>query len=372
MGPGCPDFGRDGRLIVPRGTEAADLAARSVRAGQCSILDSFGSNVNKLGKLFKLPLVLALCSLLTAPGWAQAPEWPQRAVTIVVPYPPGGISDTVARIIAQKLQTQWKQAVVVDNRAGASGNIGARMVAKSAPDGHTLLVGGPNNFAANQFLFTRLGYDIEKDLTGIVVLVRHPVVLAVPAALGITGVKAFVAASKARPGKFSCGLPGVATLPHLAMELFKDASGADLQYIPYKGSSALLPDFLGGRLECLFDGLPSHAEAIKSGAYRALAVTTRERWSLMPDIPTFAEAGFPTVEATVWFALAAPADTPASVQRTISAAVNGVLREQDTINRFKALGVSIGGGSIEETNAFFRSEAAKWQRIIKAADIRHD
>lgn len=323
----------------------------------------------KIPRFLRLSLLLWLLPGLSVAAASAVLHWPTRPVTIVVPYPPGGTSDTVARIIAHKLQLRFGQAFLVDNRAGASGNIGAKMVAKSAPDGYTLLVGGPNNFASNQFLFKNLGYDIEKDLTGIVVLERHPVVLVAPKGRAVKNVVTLIAASQAKPKTFNCAHPGVATLPHLVLELLKKESGADLQAIPYKGSSALLPDLLGGRLECVVDGLTAHVDNLKQGAYQALAVSTPERWHLMPDIPTFTELGYPQIQATVWFALAAPTGTPMALLSDIAAAVNSVLQEPDTATRFAAFGASVGGGSVAETNAFFKDESRKWQSVITHAKL---
>ena len=315
---------------------------------------------------------IALCvAAFTAFGvHAQTSDWPSRAVRIVVPYPPGGISDVLGRVVAQRLSERLGQSFVVDNRAGASGNIGAETVAKAAPDGYTLVVGGPNNFASNQFLYPKLGYDIEKDLTGVTVLEQHPTVLVVPNSLNVADVKAFVAATKAKPKTFNCGTPGVATLGHLSLELFKDKTGADIQNIAFKGTGPVVTEMLGGRLECAFDGLPGHYANIRSGAYRALAVTTPARDKSLPDVPTMIEAGYPDVVATVWFALAAPAKTPPNVLARISDEVNQVLREPAVVAKLEALGATPVGGTPERTNAFFKSEATKWKRIIEVADVK--
>ena len=316
-------------------------------------------------------LCVALFVAVVAPlTHAQATDWPSHTVRIVVPYPPGGISDALGRIVAQRLSDRLGQPFVVENRAGASGNIGAEMVAKAAPDGYTLVIGGPNNFASNQFLYPKLGYDIEKDLVGVTVLEQHPTVLVVPNALAVAEVKAFVAATKAKPKSFNCGTPGLATLGHLTLELFKDRTGADVQNVAFKGTGPVVTEMLGGRLECAFDGLPGHYANIKAGAYRALAVTTPQRDKSLPDVPTMVEAGYPDVVATVWFALAAPAKTPPDLVARIADEVNKVLREPAVIAKLEALGATPVGGTPERTNAFFRSEAAKWKRIIEVADIK--
>ena len=314
-------------------------------------------------------LLAAACALPSAAN-AQATDWPTRTVRVIVPYPPGGISDVLARLVSQKLSERLGQSFVVENRSGASGNIGAEMVARAAPDGYTLVVGGPNNFASNQFLYPKLGYDIERDLVGITVLEQHPVVLVVPNSLQVKDVKGFVAATRAKPKTFNCGTPGLATLGHLSLELFKDGTGADVQNVAFRGTGPVVTEMLGGRLECAFDGLPGHYANIKAGAYRALAVTTPQRDKSLPDVPTLVEAGYPDLVATVWFALAAPAKTPPAVLRKIADEVNKVLREPDVIAKLEALGATPVGGTPERTNAFFKSEAAKWKRIIEVADVK--
>ena len=314
---------------------------------------------------------LVLCFAMLAPlgATAQSSDWPSHAVRIVVPYPPGGISDVLGRIVAQRLTERLGQPFVVENRAGASGNIGAEMVAKAAPDGYTLVIGGPNNFASNQFLYPKLGYDIEKDLIGVTVLEQHPTVLVVPNALKVADVKAFVAATKAKPKTFNCGTPGVATLGHLSLELFKDRTGADIQNVAFKGTGPVVTEMLGGRLECAFDGLPGHYANIKSGAYRALAVTTPQRDKSLPDVPTMVEAGYPDVVATVWFALAAPAKTPRAAIDRVQRELAKALTDPEVQKRFADLGVEGRTSTPEQLREFFVSESKRWGQVVESAKI---
>jgi tripartite-type tricarboxylate transporter receptor subunit TctC len=301
---------------------------------------------------------------------AQSSDWPTRTVRIIVPYPPGGMSDFLARVLSQRLSEKLGQSFVVENRPGASGNIGAEAVAKAPGDGYTLMIGGPNNFASNQFLFHNLGYDIEKDLTAVTVLEEHPTVIAVPNASPVKDVKALIAASKAKPNSFNCGTPGMATLAQLTMELFKEATGADLQNIAFKGTGQVVTEMLAGRLDCAFDGLPAHLKNIQAGSYRALAVSSKQRDKALPDVPTLAESGYPTLVAANWFALAVSAKTPPATIDRIAEEVNKVLREPEVIARFSGQGALPVGGSPAQSNAFFRTEAAKWKRIIELANIK--
>ncbi len=311
-----------------------------------------------------------LVAIVSPLALGQAADWPARTVKIIVPYPPGGISDFLARVLSQRLSEKLNQSFVVENRPGASGNIGAEVVAKSTPDGYTLMVGGPNNFASNQFLYHNLGYDIEKDLTGVTILEEHPTVIVVPNASPVKDVKALVAASKAKPNSFNCGTPGMATLAQLTMELFKEGTGADLQNIAFKGTGQVVTEMLAGRLDCAFDGLPAHMKNIQAGAYRAIAVTSKQRDKGLPDVPTLIESGYPNLVAANWFALAVSSKTPPATVARISDEVNKILREPEVIARFTGQGALAVGGDPAQTNAFFKSEAAKWKRIIEAANIK--
>lgn len=317
---------------------------------------------------YRLFAAVALSALITVP--AAAAQWPTQQVTIVVPYPAGGTSDTVARLVAQRLQARLGQTFVVQNRPGASGNIGGDVVARAKADGHTLMVGGPNNFASNQFLYKNLPYDIEKDLTGITVLAQLSNVMMVPNSLPVKNLKEFVAAAKANPDTYNCASTGAATSSHLTFELFKDLTKVDVQHIPMKGSAPVVTELMGERVECAFDNLPGHIARIKGGSYRALAIPATERSKFLPDVPTFAEQGYPEVLSSSWFALAAPSATPSEVLEAISRETNAILAEPEVINSFEAAGYTTGGGTPAETNAMFQTEIVKWKRVIEVADIK--
>lgn len=311
----------------------------------------------------------ALSALISVQA-AFAADWPTQQVNIVVPYPAGGTSDTVARQVAQRLQDRLGQTFIVQNRPGASGNIGGDFVARAKPDGHTLMVGGPNNFASNQFLYKNLSYDIEKDLTGIIVLAQLSNVMLVPNNLPVKDLQEFIAEAKKNPDTFNCASTGTATSSHLTFELFKDLTKVDIQHIPMKGSAPIVTEIMGGRVECAFDNLPGHIARIQGGSYRALAVPSSERSKFLPDVPTFAEQGYPDVLSSSWFALAAPSATPAEVLEIIARETNAVLQEPELISSFEAAGYTAGGGTPAETNAMFKTEIAKWKRVIEVADIQ--
>lgn len=319
-----------------------------------------------LGPRAVLPVAFALCAF--ASGAALA--WPTSPIRIVVPYPAGGTSDLIARAVGKGLSDQLGTPVVIDNRAGASGNIGAQFVAKAPGDGYTLVVGGPNNFASNQFLYKGLQYNIEKDLVGVSLLAQLSNALFVPNGSTAKDVKEFVAGSIAKPNTFNCASTGIATTSHLTLELFKVQSGANVQHIPMKGSSGVVTELLGGRVDCAFDNLPGHIAHIKKGNYRALAVTSVARSPYLPDVPTLGEMGYPGVVSTSWFALAAPSSTPPELVKTISQAVQKVLASPETINTIQAAGFSVMSSTPEETAKFFSQEIVKWKRVIETAGIK--
>lgn len=311
-----------------------------------------------------------VCVLAFSASLHAAGAWPTKPIRIVVPYPAGGTSDTVTRIVGNRLSEHLNVPVIVENRAGASGNIGAQVVASSPGDGYTLMVGGPNNFASNQFLYEKLSYNIEKDLVGVSMLTQLSNVMLVPNNMKAKNVREFIALSKAEPNTFSCASTGVATSSHLTFELFKSKTKADVLHIPMKGSSSVLTELLGGRVNCAFDNLPGHLPNLKAGKYRALGVTTTTRSPYLPDVPTLSELGYEGVVSTSWFALAAPSSTPPALVDTISQTVGKILREPAVIDKFRSAGYEAAPMTPAETNAFFKQEAVKWKRVIEAAGIK--
>lgn len=322
-----------------------------------------------LGGATSVALALALSPLAGATG-AHAQAWPAKPLKIVVPYAPGGTSDILARIVAQKLGESSGQPVIVENRPGASGNIGAEAVAKSAPDGTTIVIGGPNNFSSNQFLFNNLSYNIEKDLAAITLVAELPNVLVVANGVDAKTVKEFIAYTKAHPGTVNCGSPGNATTGHLTLELFKMKSGADVQHVPYRGSAPLSVELMAGRVHCAIDNISGHIARIKEGSVMVLAVTSSKRAPVLPDVPTMAEAGTDGVVATSWFAFAAPATTPLSLREQMAAAITKAMSAPDVVERLTGLGLTPLATTPQETQAHFEREAAKWKGVIAAANVK--
>jgi tripartite-type tricarboxylate transporter receptor subunit TctC len=315
--------------------------------------------------------VLALATLaVAAPAQAQTPSWPDRPVRLVVPFPPGGPSDLVARALAAEMQQTTGQPFVVENRPGASGNIGAEAVARAAPDGSTLMIGGPNNFATNQYLFPNLPYDIERDLTGVVLLTESANGILVPRDSPLRTVADLVEASRRQPNTFNCGSTGVATTSHLSLELFKMRTRADLQHVPFRGTAPVVTELLANRLHCAFDNLPAHMGRLREGAVRALAVTAAQRLPQLPDAPTMAEAGVPDFVVTSWFALAAPSAIDPRLLERIAEIANRALAAPAVRERFAALGLRPLGGRPAEAAAHFRAESQRWKAVIEAHGIR--
>jgi tripartite-type tricarboxylate transporter receptor subunit TctC len=326
--------------------------------------------MNVFAKSLFRPQVIALAaaSLLGA-SHAATSTWPTGPIRIVVPYPAGGTSDTVARLIGNRMSEIVKQPVVVENRPGASGNIGASVVAKSAGDGQTLVIGGPNNFASNQFIYKDLNYNIEKDLVGISMLASVSNVMLIPNTLESKTVTDFVKASQAKAGGFNCASTGIATTSHMTMELFKGSSKANLTHIPMKGSAGVAAELIGARVECAFDNLPGNVNFVKTGKFKALAVTGTQRSPSLPDVPTLTEMGYPDVVSMSWFALAGPSTMPPAVTEKISATVQTILAEPEISAKLQSAGYTPQPSSPKETAAYFAQEIKKWKRVIDDAKI---
>jgi tripartite-type tricarboxylate transporter receptor subunit TctC len=314
---------------------------------------------------------LAMLGLLPGILLAQtgASDYPTRPVRLVVPFATGGVIDVVARLIAPKLGDALGQPVIVENRPGAAGNIAGEAVARSAPDGHTLLVGG-TGFALNPSLQPGKSIDVLKDLAPIGLLNRQQYALVVGPTTQANSVLALVALAKASPGKLSCGVSGVGTMAHLATELFKGVAGIDVLNVPYKGSGPMIPDLLSGELAFAIDPVASHLANIRGGKARALAVTGGSRSALLPDVPTFAEAGV-QLEASGWVGLFAPAGTPPGVVVRLNDEVKRVTSMPDVKERFERSGVeAASSASPTEFTAFVQSEADRWGRIIRERGIK--
>ena len=309
-----------------------------------------------------------LLALLLLAGVAEA--FPTKPVRIIVAFPPGGGTDIVARVVGQKLAEGWNQAVVVENRAGASGTIGTESAARAEPDGHTLFMATMGNMTANQHLYPKMAVDPLRAFAPITKVVDvHFVFLANPA-LAANSVGELIELAKRRPGDIAYSSSGPGGAPHLAMELFKRQANVDLIHIPYKGSSPSISDLIGGRVMLSMDSLVQSFPHLKAKRLKALAVLGPRRAALLPEVPTIAESGLPGYALTNWFGLLAPAATPKETVLKIHADVIRVLRDPEVKKRITDLGADVVGNSPEEFGAAMRAESAQWAEIIKAANIR--
>lgn len=308
---------------------------------------------------------------LIAATQAQA-AFPERPVTLVVPFAAGGSTDVVARVIAEKMSEDLGQQVVVQNVAGAGGSLGAGNVARAEPDGYTILMGTVATHALNPLILKSKPYDAEADFTPVSLLVLVPNVLVVNPELPAKSVEELLALLKAEPDKWSYASSGNGTPLHLSGELFKSMAGVTMEHIPYKGSGPALNDLLGNQVSIMFDNLPSSSAHIKAGTLRALAVTTAERAPSFPDVPTMAEAGLPGYETYTWNALFAPKDTPKEVLDRLNAAAVKAMADPGVAERMKEFSATIVASSPEELATHVKAEIAKWTPVVKDANVQMD
>jgi tripartite-type tricarboxylate transporter receptor subunit TctC len=301
-----------------------------------------------------------------------ADAFPERPAKLVVPFPPGGPLDTTGREIAQKLGEMWGQSVIVENKPGAGGNIGADFVAKSPPDGYTVVMGALSTHAVNPSLYPKMPYDAKKDFAPITLVAVTPNVLVVNPSLPVHSVKELIAYAKAHPGKLSFGSGSIGSAGHLAGELFKVDAGVDMVHVPYKGAAPAMQALLAGDTQLMFDNLASAMSQVKAGKLRALAVTTKERSKLAPDLPTMAEAGVPGFDISTWFGLMAPAGTPPEVIAKWNADVTKVLSAPDMRARLEAQGAEAAPDSPREFARFIDEELVKYAKIVKASGAKVD
>ncbi|WP_295549849.1 tripartite tricarboxylate transporter substrate binding protein [uncultured Pseudacidovorax sp.] len=321
-----------------------------------------------------LALVAALATgALLAPtlGQAQA-AYPSKPIHIVVPFPPGGSTDVLARRIGDKLASAWGQPVVVDNRAGAGGTVGADYVAKSAPDGYTLLMGVTGSNAIAQALYAKLPYDVVKDFAPVSMVVSAPLVLAVNPDVKVRTAQEFLALAKSKPGGLSYGSAGNGTSMHLTGEMYKQAAGVSMVHIPYRGSAGMLTDLMSGQIQATFGDVLVLMPQIQAGKLRALAVTSKTRHPMLPDVPTLDEAGLKGFEALSWQGLFAPAGTPPDIVEKLSAEVNKAVRSPDVREYFASRGFIVEGTTPAAFKALIEAEVKKWTPIVKYSGARAD
>jgi tripartite-type tricarboxylate transporter receptor subunit TctC len=303
-------------------------------------------------------------------GAAQTSRFPDRPIRMVVGFSAGGGTDVIARILAQKLSETLGQSVVVENRTGASGLIGGEAVAKSAPDGYTIMMGSQTTFAVAPTLYRKSTLDPAKDFAGVAMAGISPLVLVVHPSLPAHSVHDVIAMARAAPGAVNFGSGGLGTTPHMAAELFSSLAGIKMAHVAYRGESPAINDLLGGQIPLMFANLSAVMGNLKAGQLRALAVTSARRSPAAPEIPTVAETAVPDFEAATWFALVAPAGTPRDVLARLNREVVRALAEPDVKQRFADLGMSSEDSTPDGVETYIRSEIAKWTRVIKDADIR--
>ena len=308
---------------------------------------------------------LALCCLLAVSTLVQAQSYPSRPVRLVVPLSPGGFADTPTRMLAPRLSEQLGRQFFVENKPGAGGTIGADFVAKSAPDGYTLLVTGtPHVISAH--LYKKLPYDALRDFTHIALIASGPYALVVnPQKLPVSSVKELITAARAQPGKIDFASSGNGSAQHLVGALFNSMAGIDLNHVPYKGSGPAMQDLIAGQVGVSFAGVPNVLGHVRSGRLRALGVTTAKRWSELPEVPTLAEAGVPGYEATLWLNVSGPAGMPADIVQRLNNEIAKALKDPEVQNNFRTGGVDAVWMGPQELNAFMRAEYEKWGKVVR-------
>jgi tripartite-type tricarboxylate transporter receptor subunit TctC len=313
----------------------------------------------------------AVAAALLLPAVALAQSWPTKTVRLISPFAAGGGTDAFARPLAAQLSQQMGQQFIIDNRAGAGGTIGADIAAKAAPDGYTFLVGAVHHTIAVS-VYAKLPYDLERDLVPVTLVAAVPSVVVVYPKVPINSIKELIAYAKANPNKLNYGSAGNGTSHHLAGEMFKTATGTQLNHIPYKGAGPAMADLLGGQVDLMFDGMGTSAPQIRGNKLRPLAVTTATRSPAFPDVPTMREAGVPGYEVTTWYGLWAPAGTPADVIVKLQQEVAKAMQRPEIRDVWAAQGAGAGGNSPEEFAAFVKAETAKWAKVVKDTGVRID
>lgn len=306
-----------------------------------------------------------------APAQAQD-TYPSKALKVVVPFPAGGATDILTRAITEKLAAKLGQSVVIENKPGAGANIGAAFVAKAAPDGYTILMGSIGSHSIAVSYYTDPGYNFKKDLTAISMAGTLSNIVVVSNDLPVKNLAELVALAKKDPGKLTCGSSGTGGLIHLTCEMFKVAAGIDVLHIPYKGTSLLMPDLISGRVTMALDTLPPYLPMLKDGKVRALAITTAKRSTLMPDLPTVAESGYPGFESVASYGFFAPAGTPPAMIERLNRDINEVLIDPELKAKLVQQAIEIEGSTPQALAAFVDGEIAKWATVIKASNIQRE
>lgn len=316
-------------------------------------------------------LLIALAALCCS-GWALAQAYPSKPVRMIVPFPPGGATDIVARLIAQKLTESWRVQVIVDNRGGAGGTIGSDVAAKAPPDGYTVLMGTSSTHAVAPSLYSKLAYDPVRDFSPITLVASATILLAVHPSLPVRNVRELIALAKRQPNSLSYASSGSGGISHLVGEQFKSLAGVQMTHVPYKGDSPALIDLVSGQVQLMFGTAVSFLPYVKAGRLRAVAVTNPKRSPIVPDVPTVAESGLPGFEALQWFGVFAPAKTPRDIVAKLHADIVKASRLPDVRERMASLGAELVGSTPEQFATFQRADAAKWARVVKQSGAKLD
>lgn len=327
-------------------------------------LFSAGAPISKSRRVSVLVLgcALALPNFVVA---QSAQTFPSKPIKMVVTFPPGGAPDILARIISEKINPAWAQSVIIENKPGAGGNIGAEAVARSPADGYTLVMGTVGTHSINGSLYAKMPYDMVKDFSPVTLVASTPNLLVVNNTVPARNVAELIALAKAKPSALMYGSPGIGTSVHVSGELFASMTGTKLTHVPYKGRAMAIPDLLGGQIQLMFDNMPSALPVVKEGKLRAIGVTSATRSPSAPDIPTLAEQGLDGFEATSWFAVFAPANTPKDVTAKMHSEIARIFKLPDVQLRLKTLGLDAILGGPDELAAYQRIEIAKWNKVVK-------
>jgi tripartite-type tricarboxylate transporter receptor subunit TctC len=314
-------------------------------------------------------LAMVLCTMLAAFAHGQT-VYPSKSIRLVVPFPPAGATDILSRDLMQRVSVRLGQQVVVDNRPGAGGTIGSDLVAKSAPDGYTLLMATTSTHSIGPTLTPKLPYDPVKDFAPVSLIALSTNLLVVPSSLPVNSVKELVALAKAKPGQLNFGSSGTGTIVHLSGEMFRFRTGTDIVHVPYKGTQLVIPDLISGQISMLFDNIVSAQANLKTGRLKAIGISSLKRSPLMPEVPTIAESGYPGFEASTWFGVYAPAGTPKDIVVRLNREIVAALQSPEMKDRLAILGAEPVGSTPEEMAHTVASDTAKWAKVIKDANVR--
>ena len=313
------------------------------------------------------------CTLLSATATLSlAQNFPSKPIRLIVPYPPGGGNDTIARLLAQKVQEDWGQQLIVDNRPGAGTTIGVALAARAAPDGYTIVMSSVATHAMAPQLYSNPGYDALKDFAAVTLLATTPMLLAASVSQPFKTLPELIAAAKAAPGKLSFASGGNGTPPHLSGAIFMEKAGVQMVHVPYKGSGPALVDVMAGQVTLIIDTAASATPHVRSGKMRGIAITGKQRWPDLPEVPTFAEGGLSDYESSSWYAIHAPAGTPKPVIAKLNGEFARIVNMPDIKERFRQFSAAPVGNTPEQLDAFVKSEFAKWGKVIKSLNLRVD